>query len=218
MTNIKTKTIELPTFEQLSKENQEQVIKNYYDINVDSDYWSDDIIENFKDKLSREYSFFENIEAYFSGFWSQGDGACFDADINASEFMRWILKQEKINAKTINTVCNMIEQGQIDFNPNIYKNSYANHYCHSNTRSIEIIDISCDYIENKKLKTKYEAMLLNIVDKEQANINEWYRSLCDDLYSELKNEYKYLTSEEAIRDTIIANEYTFNSDTLRIES
>lgn len=218
MTNIKTKTIELPTFKQLTTDEQAQVIKNYYYINVDCNWWHDDIIENFKDRISREYPFFENIKVYFSGFCSQGDGACFDAGINSSEFMRWILKQEKINAKTINTICNMIEQGQIDFNPGIYKNSYANHYCHEKTRYIEIIDLDCDYIENKKLKTKYEPMLLNIVDKEQANINEWYRGLCYDLYSELQKAYEYITSEEAIKETFIANEYTFNRETLKIDS
>lgn len=42
--------------------------------------------------------------------------------------------------------------------------------------------------------------------------DEFLRSLCEDYRIILQNEYEYLTSEEAIKDTIEANEYEFHED------
>ena len=41
---------------------------------------------------------------------------------------------------------------------------------------------------------------------------EFLRSLCEDYRIMLQNEYEYLTSEEAIIETIIANEYEFTEE------
>ena len=217
MENIKTKIVELPTFEQLTDKEKEKVIENYYDIIVDCIGWWEFTFEDWQEKLKKELPFLDDIEIHFSGFYSQGDGASFDATINNVEFMRWLLKSEKVNHKTINKICELIEYGEIDFNPTIEKNSYANHYCHHNTRYIEINEIYFDYMDNQKLKVKYEKLINNIFDKCEAWITELYRSYCKEIYQSLSNEYEYLTSEEAIKETLISNEYTFNRETLKID-
>lgn len=42
--------------------------------------------------------------------------------------------------------------------------------------------------------------------------DEFLKSLCEDYRIILRNEYEYLTSEEAIIDTITANDYYFTED------
>lgn len=44
------------------------------------------------------------------------------------------------------------------------------------------------------------------------------RRIADDLYKSLKTDYDYLTSREAIIETIEANEYWFDNETLQITS
>ena len=41
-------------------------------------------------KISKEDLGFENAEIYYTGFWSQGDGLCFDADINLQKLVQTI--------------------------------------------------------------------------------------------------------------------------------
>ncbi len=40
-------------------------------------------------------------------------------------------------------------------------------------------------------------------------VTEALRDLADWLYRQLEREYEYLTSDESVEETIIANEYTF---------
>lgn len=42
------------------------------------------------------------------------------------------------------------------------------------------------------------------------------RKLMNDFYKEIKTQYEYLYSKDAIVDTILANEYEFDIDTLKI--
>lgn len=49
-------------------------------------------------------------------------------------------------------------------------------------------------------------------DKLQKMENEFLKSLLEDYRITLSHEYDYLTSEEAIRETIEANEYEFTED------
>lgn len=44
------------------------------------------------------------------------------------------------------------------------------------------------------------------------------RRIADDLYQSLKTDYEYLTSREAIIETIEANDYWFDDETLQITS
>lgn len=45
---------------------------------------------------------------------------------------------------------------------------------------------------------------------------DFEKEIAEDYLRMLRNEYEYLTSEEAIKETIKANEYEFDADTLEI--
>ena len=136
-------------FSELNKEQQEQVIENLYDINV-RDEWYDSTYDYYESKL-KKLGFYD-IKFEFSGFWSQGDGACFTAKHKRGT---------------------------------IYK---TGRYSHSNT-------MRCD-----------ESDVLLMVAKRIAN----------KLYKSLYEDYDYSTSKAAIIETIEANEYEFDQDTLKI--
>ena len=64
-------------FDELSDEAKEKVLEKHRDINVDDSHWYEFTMEMWKEKLKE--AGFDDAEIHFSGFWSQGDGACFDA-------------------------------------------------------------------------------------------------------------------------------------------
>ena len=184
MRTVRTKIYK---FEELSKEAQREAIQNFRNINNSDDFWFDAILEGFKERL--ETIGFYNATIQFSGFWSQGDGLCFDAKIDASKF-----------ATTINEkrVCNLINECFID-EFTIEKTSFANHYSHEKTRYIDYSICNGNNLneELKKLSNKIELKRLD---------------LCREFYSILEKDYYFLESDECVKETIIANEYEFLKD------
>lgn len=135
-------------FEELNEKQRAKVLDDYRDINVDYD-WYDFLIEEYTEKL--ESLGYENIKIEFSGFYSQGDGACFIADH---------------------------ERGPI------YKSGQYNH---------------SGVMQCGDLKLLIEA-----------------RQIANELYRDLKKKYEYLQEDEQVAETLIANDYEFDVDTLKI--
>ena len=74
---METKEYKVYKFKELPKEAQAKAIKNYNDINVDHEDWSEYILEDKKEEL--EKLGYNEVEINYSGFWSQDDGASFTA-------------------------------------------------------------------------------------------------------------------------------------------
>jgi len=62
-------------FNELSDEAKQKAIENLHDLNTSYD-WDQFITDDFKEKMNAIGFVVSNT--YFSGFWSQGDGACFE--------------------------------------------------------------------------------------------------------------------------------------------
>lgn len=183
---MKTIEVKLFEFEELSAEVQAKVIKKFADINVHDD-WHNDSLETFKEELSEVG--FTDAEISYSGFWSQGDGLSFDANIDIDKFA------ETTNEKRI---ANLINNGELD-NFEIKKTSFANHYSHEKTR----------YVDEPYLPSNKHKNLESILEAFKEKINDKRLELCRKYYQALETEFDSLKTEEAIKETIIENEYTF---------
>ena len=168
----------LKTVYELKDIEKKAIDANRY-INVDYD-WYDFIFDDWKTKLHGNG--FENAEIYFSGFCSQGDGACFDAKLNLETLAK------KLNFQNLNL--DDIEGELI---------TVEHHYSHQNTRKISLYNYGP--VENDSL----------ISDFEKAIEELRYKLSCD-LYNDLYEEYYYLISDEAVKETLIANDYLFESN------
>jgi hypothetical protein len=187
---MKTKTIKvkLYTFDELS--DKEKVLNEYRDINVDYDGWYNFVIENWQEKL--EKLGYEDVKIYFSGFYSQGDGACFTAKVNIPKWIK-AHKASKRFKKLLN-----------EYNKGIYafitiKHNYRYYFSTSTT---------VDYEGGMDLSDKAYEQLEEIA----RWIEDEREKLGNTIYKDLEEEYKYLTSDEAVRETIIANDYMFMED------
>lgn len=183
-------------FDKLPKTIKEKVIEKNRYINVDLDNWSELHIEDFKKRL--EKMGYENINIFYNGFYSQGDGACFIANINILKYIKGNLKNLikcGMNIFTIREVLNS------DLYLDIKINRYG-HYYHEKTMDIDfnVYDDENPTEEKDKFLDDLKRYILAVSQK-----------LAREFYQKLENAYDYLTSEEIIIETLMTNGYKFNS-------
>ena len=184
MRTIRTKVY---SFTELSSEAREVALNDFRDINTNYDDWDTYELEQMVEKLSEIG--FENATIQYSGFWSQGNGLSFDADINLLKFAT--TKNEK-------RVANLIDNGIIE-GFGIYKNSYSNHYSHEKTRYTDYILCNGSNINL-------------VLEKFTNDIESLRLDLCKQYYRQLEESYNDLQSDKQVEETILANEYEFLSN------
>ena len=196
-----TISINLYTFEELAPAVQKKVVERERYLNVDDSWWYEPIIEDWTEEL--EHRGFEQVKILFSGFGSQGDGACFEARINIGAY----LKSHKLTA-TYPLLARYPE----------YVEAYLKHsgryYHERSTRLVpyfnaEVVDPGGSGIsdEETRVEPEYEALEKDI-DREAVRLGR-------DIYKALEEEFFHQSSDEAVQDTLIANAYTYLSDGTR---
>jgi len=188
---METISINTYSFNELSKEAQQKAIENLHDINTDHE-WYEWVYEDFKTICSILGIEIDNI--YFSGFYSQGDGACFEGSY---KYNKQAVKKIKEYAPT-DTVLHDIAARLTDLQKrNFYQllayTKHSGHYYHE-----YCTDITIERNDYKDISAGVE-----------SDMKDTLRSLMKWLYRSLESSYNYLISEEAIKETIIANEYDF---------
>ena len=189
MPRIHEKT--LYKFNELSSESKERAITSFQE---DEDYlayeWDEYTISDFKTIL--ELIGYYDITCYFSGFWSQGDGACFSARFSRNK--RCLEKVKKYCPKE-EKILNIVEkiQSEIPLHEE-YEIKHSGHYYHEYCTDVYYLG------DSEKAEQLDERFL------------ELSRQLMEILYEKLNDEYDYLNSSEAIIEHIIANEYEFTED------
>ena len=184
------------TFNELSATAKEVAIENNRDINTHFD-WYEPIFEGFRE-LALEKGF-DVDDIFFSGFWSQGDGAMFtysgfsDALLNSFVDQLTISDQDKVVIKS---------QGYASG-----KGLHKGNYYHEK---------SCDHhiwLESNNLDWQYTTDLISQheVAFEQYVIKT-YQDLCGELYSDLNKYHDELTSDECVAEVLDEREYEFTKD------
>jgi hypothetical protein len=186
---MKKVEITLYQFKELSKEAQAKALETYRDINTDYE-WYDYIFEEWKEKLKKLG--YEDAEILFSGFGSQGDGACFTAEV----YLKHWLKKHKLEKKY-----KKLFQEADDVKITI-KHSWRYSYSSSTDVDYEW------YGDAERLTDKLEDNILEVIEL----IKEEREKLGDKIYKELDDTYYNLIGDEAIADTLEVNEYDFTDD------
>ena len=173
-----TKSINLYTFDELDPEIKAKVIDRHRDIDVEGE-WYGFIYEQWIEKLNKIG--YKEAVIHFSGFYSQGDGACFDAKPD----IRLLRLKKGMKFRPIDhLIRNEYLYGKIE--------GHSSHYCHELTRRFEIIDQLADI---SKQQSAFITELEDLIEKERV-------SLCRQIYRELRDEYEYLTSDDHVSETL----------------
>lgn len=150
----------------------------------------DENLLDFCDEITDKIKLiFEDVKFHYTGFYSQGDGACFTfKGLNFEKLFEEFEKQGNIfsaKAKEFlkeNFTCEGVHHGR---------------YYHENSISIEW---NCEN-ENEKLNKEIQGF---------TDCLESLRySLCKELYSQLKSLYEEFVSDEYVADCLEMNEYEF---------
>lgn len=189
---MKTKTIELYEFKELEEDVQEKVLGELRHINVDDSWWYDSEVDYQKDSLAKMG--YIDADISFSGFGSQGDGASFTCKrVDLPLF----LKHLKIKSR-FKTLLPLYETGDISASVKRIHHRYSHEYT---VRGEVLLDWNRETDKLMCLRDELESLL-----------TEHVRTLSKQIFRDLESEYDSLTSDEAVIDTIEANEYTFRID------
>lgn len=195
---MKTKIINLFTIDEIQDEKLiEKIIQNYSDINVEYD-WYEFIIEDYREQL--EKIGFHDVKIEFSGFYSQGDGACFTGGYNGQSIIKRQYQPEIPCIMELKTILEKIGKNH-ELYFSIVKNHYSR-YSHENTVQFDggkFFHVTGQYYDD--IPQKFEDVIFSAC-----------QSIMQDIYSTLSKEYDYLTSHEAILETLKCNEYYFNAE------
>ena len=185
---------------------KDELIDKYRDINTHHEWW-ECTYDCFKADMEAIGISVDNM--YFSGFWSQGDGACFEGEV--TDWDLFLPTMGITNDVLVEFIRNHWS----------FSVSHSGHYYHENCTSFlgelpmpddydteEFIDNFSPYTEDFRSK----AWLAVLRGFDFSSMEETFRDAFKDhmrqLYRDLEKEYDYLTSDEAVWESLEANEMT----------
>lgn len=152
----------------------------------------------------------QETNIFFSGFWSQGDGACFEGEY---AYRAGALAAVTDHAPKDEKLAAIVEelqaaQAAAGFRVKLSIKHADAHYYHERTMQMEVHD-DCDrdpdggailpdsdWLTEEQVKPVREALI---------KFAKW-------IYKQLESEHEYLTSDEYVAETIEGNDYEFLED------
>lgn len=195
-------------FNNLSARQRDEILDTHRNWNVEHIDWWDGVYDCFKADM--DAIGIEVDKMYFSGFWSQGDGACFEGSVND-----W----PKFLASLGYTCPALIALATEAWGFSV---KHSGHYYHENCTSFSYDmvspddytdDVLGDFLdENSPYTTDIQnAAFLAILQgydytKLHDEFEEAFKDHMRTLYNQLEEEYDHLTSDEAILDSLETND------------
>jgi hypothetical protein len=177
------------------------LLEKYRYINTEYDNWWDCVESDFVDEMKSVGIDVSGI--HFSGFWSQGDGACFVGNLgDATVYL------DHHHQGQYPMLRKLIEVGG-----GLYvKCRHEGRYYHENCTVIwadadtltGMIDQPTEFHE--QVVGEWQRLLGIELDDFEKDVTEQWRTYMRDLYRKLEEEYDHLTSDDVVWETIEANE------------
>ena len=207
---MKQITLKLYSFNELDKEAKGKALTTHRDLNVNFDWW-DDEFEDFIELCSRIGIAVIKDKIKFRGFYSQGDGSGFSAKVDilklitAIENQSWKdyapLQEFPFTTPDIDRrVLPLLAKDILPNEPQII--SRSQYYG-------VVVDLGI-YVINEDGREH------DNVFEELDKLEEWLRKIAETLnhylYKTLENQYDFLCSDTAIKESMLNMEYLFTAD------
>lgn len=185
-------------FSELSPSAKEKAREWYREGAFDYDWWE---FIYYDAKTIARLMGIEIDKIYFSGFWSQGDGACFEGKWRARDVKRDGVKGYAPQDTELHRIAVIFEELAEKFPESYFGVKHRGHYYHENCT-----EFSCDFGDDTE-NHKPDDM-----DTAEDTMKEAARDFMRWIYRQLEKEYDYLNADEQVDKMIEANEYTFTED------
>jgi hypothetical protein len=163
----------------------------------DSDYIIEDAVEIAKILGIRINDRGNGHAVFFSGFCSQGDGACFEGYYNYASGAAQKIRQHAPNDIVLHAIADGLQQVQRrHFYALQAQMLHRGRYQHSGCMTVDVEDDRDCYRD--------------IAQDTQDEIASLMRDFADWIYRQLEREYDYCMSDECVDDALIANGYEFD--------
>lgn len=190
--------VEVYTFDELSDSAKDRA-RDWWRNGLHHDEWWENVYD-----MAKEAGAILGIDIdriYFSGFWSQGDGASFEGTYSYRKGWRKSLRSEfcgDMLAK-LEAIGNELQAAQ--------KRVF---YTASASVSLQGrgVHSGCMWVAVDMDEDIGQEVFTEVAD----DITDALRGFADLIYRWLEDEYEYLTSDEAVDENIIANGYEFTAD------
>lgn len=133
---------------------------------------------------------------YYSGFASQGDGACFEASYKYCKGSAKALKAYAPQDKDLARIAQGLQDLQkAHFYSLTAETCHLGHYYHSGCMEVEVAD----------------SREFDVSENAENDLRDILRDFADWIYKQLETEYWYQTSDDQVAETIRINEYEFTA-------
>jgi len=173
--------------------------------------WYDSVFEDAQQCLA--YCGLDVEKIYFSGFSSQGDGACFNGTWSAGEVNAVNLKAHASQDRELHRLVDAFAAIAKEYSGSSISFKHSGHYYHPYCTKFSDFEVSEDDLINSLDygAPEYRARESLIFSAEQEVIE-----LCRDsmkwVYRQLEREWDFQNADEQVDENIRANEYEFLED------
>ena len=189
---MRTETLErtIYTFDELSDDAKETAREPFRQL--DHEWW-DAVYDDF-DRIAAIMGI-DVDQKQFSGFWSQGDGACFTGTYSYKKGATKAIREYAPKDEELHEIADTLQTLQRPYFYGLTASiTTSGRYSHSGTMSVDA--------DTDKTWRDIGADI-------ESDLADVFRSLAYWLYSTLEKDYEFLTSDEQIDELIDGNGYEF---------
>lgn len=138
---------------------------------------------------------------YFSGFSSQGDGACFEGTYEYAKGSAKAIRAHAPQDCDLGSIADRLQELQRSWFYGLSASvRQRGHYMHELCTAIDVYDDreTCNWSRD--------------MTEAEQDLKDLLREFMQWIYSQLEKEYEYLMSDESVDEMIDCNEYEFNED------
>ena len=136
---------------------------------------------------------------WFSGFWSQGDGAAWEGFYSYRKYGAAELRAYAPKDKTLHRIAETLQAAQ---RQNFYQLraevTHRGNYYHAFAMAVSV--------------SRDSAAAVEIIGDAESIVTDALRDLANWLFRQLEQEYEYLTSDEVVDETLVVGGYTFTEE------
>lgn len=203
-TQIKT---DVYTFDLLSDKAKEKARDWYREASAVDDFGAECVTDDAREMF--KHAGWDISKIYYSGFSSQGDGACFEGAWSAKAVNVAALKANATLDTELHHIAEELAKVAAAFPMSGGGVKQRGHYYHENCTSFDFEpgdDETCENIVYQSEEDKAHSALVSSVEDDFIEAS---RDAMRWIYRMLEKDWKYQNSDETVDDNILANEYTF---------